>query len=195
MKRTLLIATAIAGLALSAPAFAQSVNGTVGVTGTVAARCAVTSGGSGSTFGGTIALGELTQTSGILRTDLQGATPVNGATLDFTVNCNGNDADVTLTATSMDAGLGVPANGFSSTLDYTAELDMAVAGGPTKVFTYATASNTETGGTTLGGALAAQANNVVVSAYSFATKGGNTDMLRASNNYAGQINVTITPTT
>ena len=194
MKRTLLIATAVAGLAFSAPAFAQSVTGTVGLTGSVAARCTVITGGTGSTFGGTIALGELSQSNGTLRSDLEGGTAVSGATLDFTVNCNGDNANVALSATEMDAGLGAPANSFSSTLDYTAELDMAVAGGPIKVFTYNTATTTETGGTTLGGALANQANNVIVSAYSFGTKGGNSDLLRASPNYTGQINITITPT-
>ena len=191
MKRVLLVATAIAGLAFAAPSLAQSVTGTVGVNGSVADRCTVNGSDSGSSFTGTISLGELTKTNGTLRNDLQGNTAVSGATVKVTITCTGSNPTVSLSATELSAGLGTPPAGFSGTIDYTSELDLDKAAGGTGVFTYATPTASPTTGS-LGGSLANSSNNVRVSAYSFTTVGGNTDTLQAGT-YNGQINVSIGP--
>jgi hypothetical protein len=190
MKRALFIAVAAAGLVFAAPALADA-TGTVGVTGSVAAKCQVI-GVDGNNFTGTISLGELAQTDGTLRTDLQGSTPVTGATKTFRVNCTSSDAQITLSADELDAGMGAPGGGRSSTLDYTAEFDGALSPSGTKQITYNTTSASPTVDT-LGGPLANAANNITISAYSFITVGGLGDILRSSNNYVGAIHVTITP--
>jgi hypothetical protein len=56
---------------IAAPAMAQTVTGTVNITGNVTKKCHVdTAGGPSSTFGGLVALGELAVADGTMATDL-----------------------------------------------------------------------------------------------------------------------------
>jgi hypothetical protein len=195
MKKVLLVATAIAGLAFAAPSLAQSVTGTVAVNGTVADRCVVNGDGGGSTFTDTISLGELTKTNGTLRGDLQNSSPVSGATFKVSVTCTGSNPAVSISATELAAsGVTAAPSGFSGALDYTAELDLDKAAGGTAPFTYttSTANPAPTTGN-LGGPLSNTNNNVRVSVYSFSTVGGQSNVLQASNNWSGQVNVSIAP--
>ncbi|HEY3811685.1 MAG TPA: hypothetical protein VGL66_00545 [Caulobacteraceae bacterium] len=194
MKRVLLVATAIAGLAFAAPSLAQTVSGSVGITGSVADRCVVNSSGGGETFSDTIPLGELTKSNGTLRGDLQGSSAISGATVKFSVTCTGSSPQVTLSATQLTAGLATPPSGFSDTIDYTAELDLDKAAGGTVPYTYNTATAAGPSTAPLGGQLSTANNNVRVSAYSFATVGGQSNVLSASPSYAATISVSIAPT-
>lgn len=193
MKTPLLIAAAAGALIAAPAAFAQTapgtITGTVGITGSVAPRCIVID-GSSTTFSDTIILGELTQTNGTLRTDLQGAVPVSAAVKQFQVVCNSSDATVTLDADQFSAGLGTPPAGYSGTINYTAELDALLSPSGSKVVTHTT-PNTATSDT-LGGALLNTAGNLTVKAFNFTTVGGNSLLLQAGA-YTGAIHVTIAP--
>jgi hypothetical protein len=194
MKKVLLIATALAGLTLAAPSFAQSVSGTVGLSGSVAPRCVVNGSGGGSTFSGAISFGELTKTNGTLRGDMQNSSPVSGAVVKASVTCTTANALVGVSATEL-ATTGTAPSGFSSALDYTAELDVDKAGGGTGQFTYTTTtSNQSTSPTTtaLGDAVSNSNNNVRVSVYSFNSVGSNSNTLLAGT-YSGVVYVTIAP--
>ena len=74
MKYKYLAMIALPMMALAAPPVsAQSVSGSVGVRGTVAARCGATYSGN-SSFSGTINVGELSQTNGTIAPALRAST-------------------------------------------------------------------------------------------------------------------------
>ena len=197
MKRALLLAATVAGLAFAGAASAQapSVTGTVTVTGNVPQRCFVVGGNSSTSFSGTIPLGDLTGGSGTtLSAALSGSTAASPAgSYSAQVSCTSSNVAVSLLATELDAGLGAPSGTYSSTIDYTAGLKLTLDSAGTGTFSYNTATNTSAVTGTTGAPLANTAGNVVVSAYALSTKGG--PNLRASNAYVSTITVGIAPTT
>jgi hypothetical protein len=186
-------ALALAALAGSASAQVQAVNGTVGITGVVTAKCfvgAVGTGG-GTTFSDTMALGEIDQSNGTILGTLASSTAVAAAIKTFTVTCTGSDATVDLSADQFNntTNTGTPASGQANKINYTAELDATLsAGGP---FTLTATPGSPNSGN-LGAPLSTTSNNITVKAYSFIPVGG-TGMQLVAGNYSGTIHVTITP--
>ncbi|HEY3811684.1 MAG TPA: hypothetical protein VGL66_00540 [Caulobacteraceae bacterium] len=194
MKRILFAAAAIAALGMSTHAFAQTATGTITVTGTVTGSCSVVTGGSGNAFGGTIALGELDDTTtGYLQTGLEGATPVSGATQSFQINCNSGNPTVALSATRLST-TGSSTGGYSANIDYTADVTAAKAGGGTTLYHYTTAASLPVASSgQLGDRLANTPANIVVDARSFAAENGATSILDAGS-WSSTITVVISPT-
>lgn len=196
MKKIALIALATSAAAIATPAAAQ-VTGTVDVTGSVAGRCSVVlvAGGAGtSTFNGTIALGALDDADGTLKDTLQGTTSAAAAgSYSTRVICNSANTNIDITADTLDTGSGTPPTGYSREIDYTAEMEVALAPSGSGIVKYNTltpvlADHTKTVGRIAAGA----ANNVTVRAYGFAAKGGVTSVLQ-SGDYTSTITVHIAP--
>jgi hypothetical protein len=168
MKKFLLIGAAI--MALPAAASAQSVDGTVAVNGSVAAKCKFT------TPSQTITIPELAGSDGKLD-----ASTVNGQSKTLVGWCNGTSATMQVAAAPLDnAGSG--GADFDSRINYTAS---AVAN-----------SVTATDSTTTLAAGTAQtvglfSGNVVVTLSSAASAGGK---LLLSGAYSGGVTVTLSPT-
>lgn len=198
MKRLLIASAALLTTVLAAPAFAQSVSGTINVTGSVATKCQVIPVvGDGSSFTGLIALGELADSDGTLKDTLQSTTSGSPAgSVQVRVNCSGSTANLSLSSTRLsDNNVATPPTGYSDDINYTSRLSVNLAtGGPT-VLTYDSTSlpAASTGSTTA--PLANAANNVTVSMYNLHAEGGDTDLLVASTLYASTISVLITPVT
>lgn len=182
----------------TAPALAQTVTGTVNLTGIVQGRCSVVAvgGAASSSFTGTIALGTLDEADGTLAPGLEtsvSASP-NGTSVTSRVVCTSASVALAIAADSLAAGTRgtTPASGYSNEIDYTAEMQVALASGGSGVVTF----NTATGATSSSSAnvsrLAAAGNNVTVKAYGFATKGSSSNLLVAGS-YASTITVNIQP--
>lgn len=200
MKR-LFALTAAAALGLSAfagSASAQAVTGSVNVTGSVTASCYVGSVGSptGSTFSGTIPLGELDDTTtGELKSGLSGSTSGTPAgSASFNVVCNGGNANVTLSATQLSTGSGTAPTGYSRNINYSTDLVAALTPSGSKTLTYSTVGLPAATADTLGGRLANTANDITVKVYNLAAENGASSILEAGS-YSSTISVSITPTT
>jgi hypothetical protein len=193
MNRTILIGAALLGLAVAPAALAQTVTGTVNVTGSVAARCVVIAGGSGSSFSGSIPLGELAGTDGTLSSTLAGSTNASpGGSTQFRVNCNSAAPKVTLSSTRLALSPTVTApTGYANVIDYTAALDANLANGSTQTVSYVTAAALPAATVqSLSDSLANSANNLTVKAYALNTASG---ALLMAGNYASVISITIEP--
>lgn len=192
MNRTILAGTALAALMIAPAAMAQTVSGTVNVTGSVATKCVVISGGSGGSFSGSIPLGELAGADGTLSAGLAGsvaATPA-GST-QFRVNCNSAAPKVTLSATRLSNAASAVA-GYTSDIDYTAGLDVALAVGGPQAVSYVTAAALPAAtNATLTSSIANAPNNLTVKVYALNTAAS---ALLTAGNYASVISVTISPT-
>jgi hypothetical protein len=194
MKRILFAAAAVAALGMSTHAFAQSATGTITVTGTVTGSCSVVTGGSGSAFSGTIALGELDDTTtGYLKSALTSATPVTGASQNFQINCNSGNPTIDVKATRLST-TGSSSGGYSANIDYTADVTATKAAGGTKLYSYTTAATLPADNNSqLGDRLANAPANIVVAARSFAAENGATSILDAGS-WSSTITVVISPT-
>lgn len=197
MKKFLLLGAALALLS-GGTAEAASVSGTVDVIGHVTGTCSVQPGG-GGTFGDTIDLGELDGADGKISSTLTGST-ISGASKTFSVICNTGTPSVSLTATAMKDGVVSPAAGYTNTVDYKAQLDLALSPSGTSTFTFATATSSATGTSPLASPLAGTANNVTVSVNSANTDGGANTSILTQGNYGvanggtgGVISITISP--
>jgi hypothetical protein len=193
MNKTIPIGAALLGLAVAPAVMAQTVTGTVNVTGSVAAKCVVITGGSGSSFSGSIPLGELAGTDGTLATTLSGSTNASPAgSTQFRVNCNSAAPKVTISSTrlSLTPSVAAPA-GYTGVIDYTAALDAALSSGSTETVAYVTAAALPAATVqSLSASLANSPNNLTVKAYGLNTGAG--DLLMAGN-YASVISITIEP--
>ena len=195
MKRLLISAAAIAALGLAAPAFAQTATGTITVTGNVTNQCAVVTGGSGTSFSGTIALNELDGSDGTLLSSLNNSSTTSAAgTQTFQISCNGADASISLSAGPLSTGSGTAPSGYSRNINYTAEFDGALAAGGVKSVTYNTTGTPAATTSTLGGRLANAPANVSIKVYGLNAENGSTSLLEAGS-YSSTISVSITPTT
>lgn len=198
--RTIVKSAAIAiGALLAASISANAdVSGSVNVTGNVTAKCTVTAPTAGSTFGGTIPLGELDDaSSGKISSSLTGST-ISGASLTFTVVCNTAKPTVTLSATPLGDGVTAPST-YTSTVDYTAQLDMTETTG-SDTFKYATYGTPSATTGTLTNPLSGTTGNVVVSVNSLETDGGSNTSILTAGSYGsaaggtgGVISITIAP--
>ena len=198
MNRSMLFATAfISALAVSAAASAQTATGTITINGSVAPKCAVTTGGSGGSFSETVELGELAGANGTLLASLGSTTAASPRfTSTFTLRCTGANVGVSVTANPMlnTAGPAAPA-GYTKTINLfgRAAIDL-VGAGPT---TLLVDDNSAVAGATVSafGAsnfLANSANNIRVSAYGFNTAPNAADILVAGS-YIGTVVVVLTP--
>jgi hypothetical protein len=193
MNKTILIGAALLGLATTSAAMAQTVTGTVNVTGSVAAKCVVITGGSGGSFSGSIPLGELAGTDGTLSSTLAGSTNASpGGSTQFRVNCNSAAPKVTLSSTRLALTPTATApTGYANVIDYTAALDASLASGSTQTVSYVTAAALPAATVqSLSSSLANTANNLTVKAYALNTASG---ALLMAGNYSSVISITIEP--
>jgi hypothetical protein len=177
-------------LTIAAPASAQTVTGTVNITGSVANKCAVIP-GSGSTFTSTVALGELAQADGTMATDLATRFNASGpATLAFRVVCNTSNPTIAVDSTQLTTS-GAASTGYAARIDYNA--NVAVALSPSGSTTVSNDSrNAPTAATPAGGPLANTGGaNVTITADTFGTASP-TDLLVAGS-YTGNISIVIAP--
>lgn len=194
MNRKIAMTGIAAVLAASAaPAYAQSVSGTVTLDGTVGEKCLVTSTGAvpSPDFGGAIHLGQLDDgTTGKLRT-IATVSAGSDANLNFRVVCTTATPGVTVTSNALKTGVGTAPTGYANTVHYssTVAFDIAGAGSPTNVTTVTDGTATST--SNLPGRLATGTTNIHVSATSFHTPGAN-DVL-VSGTYNGSIAITVSP--
>lgn len=192
---TLVVALTMTATLASTNALAADTTGTLTVTGNVASKCTVISGGTtgslafGSNFGGAT---ELSDSSGHLISNFGAFT--SSGTGDFQINCNKANPSITLAATSMTTSAAAP-TGYANTISYKAFADIAAisAANATSTVTRSTDSGASTGPTGLGNGLYVQntSNNVVIRANSFSTTAPS-DVLVAGA-YSGTITVTLTP--
>jgi hypothetical protein len=191
MKIALTTATGVA-LALAGASSAFAATGTVDVTGNVAALCSATS------FSDTIALNELADTStGRLDTNLTGAGGAPNLTKSFAVVCTSAAPTVTVKATQLTnvTNTATPANGYTSTINYTATARAHLAAGGTATpVVYDTTGTPAATSVQLAGPLAnpGSGTNLDVT-LSNAQTVVSTDILTAGA-YKGQITVTVEPT-
>ena len=198
MNRNAWVASATAALVMAlaaGTASAADAVGTLTVTGTVASKCTVITGGTAggvlfsSNFGATT---ELSDSSGHLISNF-GAFTSNGAG-DFQINCNKANPSITLAASPMTTTDAAP-TGYANTVSYTAYADIGAISGAnaTSTVTRTVASGASTGPTGLGSGLYVRniANNVVVRADTFHTAAPS-DILVAGS-YSGTITLTLTP--
>lgn len=199
MNKSLLIA-GIGALALTGPAMAQTsggVTGTVNVTGNVTGICAVVppGQGNGTTFSGTIALGQLNGSDGTLLTSLSGSSSASPAgTFSTRVVCTDNNPQVEVSATPLDETPDniTPPTGYSDSIDYSARVAVNTASGGVVNFDTRTSDATGASGG-LNDLIAAGAqNNVNISVFDLDTVGGNTNLLVVGQ-YLGVISVSISP--
>jgi hypothetical protein len=202
MKKIVLAALAASSALIAMPAAAQTVTGTVNVTGSVANKCSVVQpgGASSATFSGTIALGALDDPDGTLRDNLIASTtaaPADGLHVTTRVVCNTSAPVVTISATAMQISGGTldGTTGYSDTINYTAQVEVDEVGATSEFRRVNTLSGPVAPGAT--GALAASispsaADNVDVSVYALASEGANTNVL-AAGSYLGVVTVTISP--
>ena len=205
MKRMLLAAVAAVGLVglTAGAASAADAVGTITVNGSVASKCTVAAGGTvgGLTFGSSFgAIGtELADSAGHLNPNWGSQPFTTNGNGNFQINCNKANPTVKIAATPMSTS-GTAPTGYASIISYSAHATFKTidALNTTGSVTVNVAS-----GVTLAGASTSQAlgsglylqnvgNNVVVTADTFATNGGASNIL-LSGDYLGTITVTITP--
>lgn len=192
MKKLAYLSVAAASLfAIASPAAAQDVTGTVNITGSVAPKCLVVP-GSGSTFGTTVALGELAQADGTLATDLATRfSSIGGTALEARVVCTSAAPTIAVDATEITSATAAT-TGYANRIDYTAHVFVDTTSASDVEFT-----NSSTGAalaaTPIGGRVANNgSNNILITATDFATPAA-TDLLVAATDYTGQIVVVIAP--
>lgn len=192
MKKLAYLSIAAASLfAIASPAAAQTVTGTVNITGTVAPKCLVVP-GAGNTFGTTVALGELAAADGTLATDLSTRFSSIGATgLEARVVCTSAAPTIAVDATQITSATAAT-TGYANRIDYTAHVFVDTTSTSDVEFT-----NSSTGAalaaTAIGGRLANNGgSNITITATNFATPAA-TDLLVAATDYSGQISIVIAP--
>jgi hypothetical protein len=183
MKKIALLAITAAA-AIATPAMAQSVTGTITLTGTVGPKCFVDP-GAGSTFTDSVNFGALDAADGTLRTNLAS----QFATKSFTVKCTSGNPGLSITAAPL-ATAGAAAAGYDNSIDFDATLTVDKATGGTTAVTDASGTAGATTGS-VGSPLANSVGNVRVTTANYAT-GTATDLLVAGT-YNGLITVVISP--
>jgi hypothetical protein len=194
MRKHLLALSAIAAAATTTPAFGQTVSGDITITGSVAPKCLVVTGGTpaGSSFSGTIALGELADASGVLRSDIEASFNTAGDAIDIQVVCTTANPTASVDANPIVAqNVASPPTGYANTIDYQADItfDLTPTGNPV----LSNDSEDPAGvATPLGGRLASGATNIHIAGSDFRTANA-TDILVADNDYEGHILITVAP--
>jgi hypothetical protein len=200
-------ATAVLGLAAAAPASAQSVTGTLNLTGTVAGVCSITASNgtvTGPNFSKTVTFanggGSMVDVTGQLDaslfTNATSATGTNPVNVQAEVVCNVGTPNVTLTVTPLSMGT-LGSAPLSGVVDFTGAAVITTTGGsqtfPVGGLSSSTAAPTgqaSTGQQALSSPLALTNPNLVIYAYNFGTRGG---PYLLPGTYNGQVQVTISP--
>lgn len=189
-KFTKLALAALSMTLITSPAEAQSVNGTVDITGSVAPKCLVLP-GAGNSFGTLVALGELAQADGRLATDLSSRfSSIGGTGLIARVVCT--SANPTVAVDALEITSATPSTtGYANRVDFAARVALSVT--PSGIDTISNDSrNAATGPTALSGRLANNGDsNIMITADTFATPVA-TDLLVAGS-YTGRIDIVIAP--
>lgn len=185
MKTGLFSAAVIAALAVAGVASAQTVTGTVNITGTVDSKCSVNGPGGPSAFSDTWNLGELADGDGTLTSIPPQSTSGDGIQITCT-----SPPTVSIFAQPIHNPTGIPGPGYADTVYYVAYADFDTVSG---IETISDAAGGPGGSTPtpLSTYLDNAPDNIVIRANTFTTPGAN-DVLTAGN-YSGWISVTITP--
>ena len=184
MKKIALIALA-ASAAIATPAAAQTVTGTINLTGSVAPKCFVVP-GNGSTFGTTVAFGELAVANGTLRTDLATAF----GTKTFEVLCTSAAPTISVDSTAL-ATTAPTATGYDNSIDFKATVALttvAINNGPFEN----DSSAAPLAATAVGSRLANASGNISITTSNYRTNAA-TDLLVADPTYTGSIVIVIAP--
>ncbi len=188
MKKIALIAMTAAAV-IATPAMAQDVTGTINITGSVAKKCFVLNGSAvSSTFGTTVALGELAKSDGTLRasTDLSSAfATAGGSALDAQVVCTSATPSVSVTAEPL-ANTVTADTGYDNSIDYRADVTLTTVAGDVTV--NAPSSNIAATTTNLTSRLTGTGTNVKVR-----TSNWTADGVLVAGSYTGKITVVIAP--
>lgn len=194
MNKIGLISVAALAAAIATPAAAQDVTGTVNITGTVAAKCIVQTGaGTSSTFGTTVALGELAQADGTLKPTATLASTFNtvgGTGLSAKVICTTANPTISVNANPITSAV-TAGTGYDNSVDFQADVTVVTLAANASPYTNDSAAAAGSA-TALGSRLANSANNVTIAASNFRTN-NLTDLLVAATDYAGSIVVVIAP--
>ena len=193
MKNLIAASAILMTAALAAPAAAQTVSGQVDVSGFVSARCGSTYEGD-PTFSGSIALGELSQTSGTLSTALANTTTSAPAgDVLFTVGCTSVASTVTLSATRLSNPVAPTLPTASNDIDYMAEIKIALANGGFAMINYRTAAAAPAPTVSaLSDISANQPNNFSVRVYDLDAENG-ADSFLVAGSYTSVITITVSP--
>ncbi|HET9428161.1 MAG TPA: hypothetical protein VFO69_07365 [Allosphingosinicella sp.] len=176
MKRSMILAV-LAASATATPAFSQSVDGTVDITGSVADRCLFT------TPSATLPLGELARSGTDTNAGRLDESKVDGESRTLVGWCNGTAATMSVEAfalTNSDFTSPAP-NGFDRVINFTATADANSESATDTSVTAGAGSAVNVGLFT---------GNVVVTLSESATPGGG---LLVAGDYDGQVVVTLTP--
>lgn len=188
MRKLALIALASSAAMVAVPAAAQDVTGTINLTGSVAPKCLVLP-GAGSTFGETVAFGELAQGDGTLRTDLA----TTFGTKNYRVVCTTANPTISVDSTALATATSAP-SGYDNSIDFQASVALTTTG--TNNGPFADDSSTAAlSATAIGSRLANNgSNNIAVTTSNYRTDNA-TDLLVAATDYAGSIVIVIAPGT
>ena len=184
MKKIVLLALAASTVAVATPASAQTVTGTINLTGSVAPKCFVVP-TNGSTFGETVAFGELAQASGILRTDLA----ASFATKTASVLCTTANPSISVDSTAL-ATVAPTATGYDNSIDFQASVAVTTVVGTTTFVN--DSANAALVSSPLGNRLANGSGNIAITTSNYRTNAV-TDLLVADPTYTGSIVVVIAP--
>lgn len=185
---------AILSAAAALPATAQTVTGQVTVNGFVAARCWASLEGD-TTFSGIISLGELTQTNGTLSSSLTASNAASPAGMvAFLVGCSGSGSTVTLSATRLSNPVEPALPTWSNDIDYTAQINIAMAAGGFQTVNYTTAATPPAATVSaISGVYANANNNFEVKVFGLTAENGASSFL-VPGSYQGIISISVAPT-
>lgn len=197
MKKMILATLAATSALIAVPAAAQSVSGTVNVTGTVADKCIVTNAGTapvGSSFGGAVNLGQLDAADGRLEASATLASrfsAAGAANLSYRIVCTTAKTQVSVDANELTTSA-TTSTGYTNTVHYKADVALSLVGGAQTLSN--DTLNTPAGSSqTYNDRLATGATNVTVSAGDFRTVDPNAVLLAGT--YNGNILITVAPAT
>lgn len=178
----------LATAAIATPAMAQtSATGTVQVTGTVAAKCAIT-----STAPTAITLNELALTNGTV--DSAFSSQTGGLTRSFTVKCTSSSPTVSVSSDALNNSTdNTTGGGYTGRVHYTSTVVADKATSGTATTSYTTADTLPGASSVVVGApLKNAADNVRVTVSNGTTT--NTGDLLKAGSYSSTITVTVSPT-
>jgi hypothetical protein len=182
MKKIVFAALVAASALGATPALAQSASGTIGVTGSVGAKCTAS-----TEIAGTIALGELSRASGTVDSAFSNA--AGGLSRSYTVKCTSATPHIAVDATPLTT-TSSGAAGYTGTVHYTATVTANKAGGGSESVAHIT-NAAAPAVKAVGARLANAENNITVGVASgFTATAG--DLLEAGN-YSASIKVTVSP--
>lgn len=177
----------LATAAIATPAMAQTATGTVQVTGTVSAKCAIT-----STAPTAITLNELALSNGTV--DSAFSSQTGGLTRSFTVKCTSSSPTVAVSSTQLNNTTdSTTGGGYTGQVQYTSTVVADKSPSGTATTSYTTAAVLPAASSVnLGAPLANSADNVRVTVSNGTTT--NTGDLLKAGSYSSTITVTVSPT-